>query len=103
MCAVCYECWPVDKAWVDEDGQAWDECEHCKAIEWAVVRERKLKEEIAELVEEVKAMEWTETALRDAVAERDRRLKVQGQRIAVLYAELAELHSSRIDGRRRSD
>lgn len=54
MCQVCYSSRHVSEAWEDEAGTKWDVCEPCKAIEWAIVRERDLKDEITELVDEVK-------------------------------------------------
>jgi hypothetical protein len=69
-----------------------------EVAEWMSATIRSREEEVAELIEEIKAMEWTETALLDAIATRDRALNIQGQRIGILHTELAEYRATRTLG-----
>lgn len=98
MCQDCFCNRHLSEAWVDEYGEKWDVCEGCKLHEGMSKRIREREDEVRELVEEVRAQEWTENALLASIATRDRLIKIQGERIGLLYAELAEYRAKRTLG-----
>jgi hypothetical protein len=36
MCCLCFHCFPIEALWVDEQGQRWDICLNCKALDDAL-------------------------------------------------------------------
>jgi hypothetical protein len=57
MCQVCFYSRPVAEAWRDENQLQWDICEACKLHEGMTAVQLRHKEEIAELIDEVKDLE----------------------------------------------
>lgn len=64
MCQVCFCSRSVAEAWRDENGDKWDECEACKLHEGMTVVQLRHKEEIAELVDEVKNLDMDNAQLK---------------------------------------
>lgn len=42
MCMLCFDMLNIDKMWKDDEGQVWDVCVFCKAIEDAEMERRGL-------------------------------------------------------------